>query len=215
MARLRIATDLVRAFRRARVLTLDELVLRMSVSRRTVLRRLSDHGYFGSYNASGRFLTVQEVADFDSRGLWSFGGALFSRYGTLKETVVHFVDSSTSGMTHEEVSQLLGVRVQNTLRALAREGAVSREPLGGAFVYSSAAATARQAQIQARFSALGEHAVRPTSGQIIAVLLELVVDPEVSRDGIVTRAQGAGVRITRAAVDAVFNRYDLDKKRAP
>ena len=215
MARLRIETDLVAAFRSARVLTLDELVRRLCVSRRTVFRRLSEHGYFGSYNASGRFLTVREVADFDTRGLWSFNAARFSRYGSLKETVVHFVGSSASGMTHEEISDLLGVRVHNTLRALVREGAISRDQLGGVFVYASASTKIRQAQVQARSSVLGERAIRPTSGQVIAVLLELIQDPKASREGILARCQGVGVRIARIVVDSIFTRYDLDKKRAP
>ena len=214
MARPRIETDLVTVFRSARVLTLDELVHRLSVSRRTVFRRLSAHGYFGSYNASGRFLTIREVANFDTRGLWSFKGARFSRYGNLRETVVHFVGSSASGMTHEEISDLLGVRVHNTLRALAHEGAISRDQLGGVFVYLNASTRVRQAQVKGRCSILGDRAIRPTSGQVIAVLLELIQDPKASREGIVARCQGAGVRITRVVVDEIFSRYDLDKKRA-
>lgn len=72
MARPRIQTSLVPTFRAARVLTLDELVRRLSVSRSTALRRLAEHGYFTSYNHSGRYLTTEEAADFDSRGLFTF-----------------------------------------------------------------------------------------------------------------------------------------------
>jgi hypothetical protein len=180
-----------------------------------VLRRLSEHGYRASYNASGRYLTVDEVADFDSRGLWSFRSARFALHGTLKETIIHFVASGPSGMTHDEVSGLLGVRVHNTLRELVREGRIARELLGGVFVYVAAAGPAHEAQVEARSRDLGEPAIRPTSGQVIAVLLELVKDPGVSRDGIVSRSHGVGVKITRTVVDAIFSRYDLEKKRAP
>lgn len=214
-ARPRIQTSLVPSFRSARMLTLDELVRRLSVSRRTVLRRLAEHGYFSSYNHSGRYLTIEEAADFDSRGLFTFKEARFSRLGTLKETVRHFVYESASGMTHEELCELLGVRVHNTLLALTNEGAIGRERLGPVFVYTSAAAEVREAQIRARSSSLGDAVLRPTSRQVIAVLLELLRAPRASREEIVSCCQRSGVRITRQTLDAISFRYDLDEKQRP
>lgn len=214
MARPRIQTSLVPTFRAARVITLDELVRRLSVSRRTVLRRLAEHGYFTSYNHGGRYLTTEEAADFDSRGLFTFKEARFSRFGTLKKTVRHFVNESASGMTHEELCELLGVRIHNTLLDLTNEGAIGRERLGPVFVYTSAAEV-REAQIRARSSSLGDSVLRPTSRQVIAVLLELLRAPRANREEIVWRCQRSGVWITRETLDAIFSRYDLDKERAP
>jgi hypothetical protein len=214
MPRPRIVTDIVSAFLSACVLTLDELVLRLSVSRRTVLRRLDEHGYFSSYNHRGRFLTVGEVARFDSRGLWSFREACFSKRGTLKDTVAHFVTASTAGMTHDELAQMLRVRVHNPLLELVNEGAISRARIGPVFVYVSAAPEVREAQVHVRSSAPCEPGPGPTSRQVIAVLLELVGDPAASREDLVVRCQRGGAGITRETLDAVFTRYDLDKKRA-
>jgi hypothetical protein len=50
---------------------------------------------------------------------------------------------------------------------------------------------------------------------VIAVLLVLIEDPEVRREDLVRRCRASGVEITRPAVDVIFARYDLDKKRAP
>ncbi len=214
MVRPRIRTDIVAVFRSARVLTLDDLVSRLSVSRRTVLRRLGEHGYFSSYNHHGRYLTIDEVAGFDARGLFAFGVARFSRHGPLKKTLSHFVHASTSGMTHEELCELLGVRVHNPLLDLITEGAITRQRHGAVFVYVSAAKETREAQIRTRSSMLVEVAPRPTSRQVIAVLLELIRDPRVSREEIVSRCQRGGARVTREILDLIFTRYDLDKKRA-
>ena len=215
MARPRLATDLVPCFRSARVLTVDELRRRLAVSRATALRRLSEHGYFSSYNHRGRYLTIEEVARFDSRGLWCFTDACFSRRGTLQNTVGHFVTTSDAGTTHEELSGLLGVRVHNPLLDLVHEGAISRERTGSVFVYVSPVERVREAQLRARSSLPHEPTLRPTSRQVIAVLLELVRDPKASREEIVSRCQRGGVRITKEAVAAIFSRHDLDKKRAP
>jgi len=62
MGRPPIKLDLVPTFRGPRVLTLAQLLGRLACSRSTALRRLSEHGYYSSYNHAGKFLTIDEVA---------------------------------------------------------------------------------------------------------------------------------------------------------
>jgi hypothetical protein len=57
-------------------------------------------------------------------------------------------------------------------------------------------------------------AVRPTPPQTIATLLELIQDPKATREQIVRRCRSGGVSISTSVVHAVFERYELDKKRA-
>jgi hypothetical protein len=215
MGRPRKEVDILQTFRAPRVLTLEELSDRLSCSRRTVLRRLDEHGYFSSYNHSGRFLTIPEVAEFDTRGLWIWKTARFSKYGNLKQTITHFVETDARGMTHEELAAVLGVRAYNALLELVRERKIHRERLGSTFAYFSRKPSERREQVDRRRSFIEEHQkALPTSRQIIATLLELIRDPEATREQIVPRCQGSGVAISPAVVDTVFEMYDLDKKRA-
>jgi hypothetical protein len=215
LARLRKPVEIPAVFRGPRVLTLDQLGQRLAVSRRTVLRRLAEHGYFTSYNLKGRFLTIKEVAAFDSRGLWLWNTARFSEHGTLKETARHFIEGAERGLTHEELSELLGVRVHNTLLELVEQKMAYRKKLGPAFVYVSVKQTARRKQLRRRITFMEENRKpRPTSGQVIATLLEFINNPQAHREQIVARCQRSGVAISPAVVDAVFEMYDLDKKRA-
>jgi hypothetical protein len=143
-------------------------------------------------------LTLEEVADFDSRGLWVWKTARFSRHGNLKQTVNFFVENSPQGITHEELATLLG-----------------RERLGPTFVYLSRKTSLRAKQVRRRKSLLAQpKKPRPSSRQIIATLLQLIKDPVASRQQIVLRCQRSGVPISRELVDAIFQTYDLDKKRA-
>jgi hypothetical protein len=217
MGRPRKEVDILQTFRVPRVLTIDDLCDRLSCSGRTVLRRLDEHGYYySSYNHSGRFLTIQEVAEFDTRGLWVWKAARFSKNGNLKQTIEHFVEADERGMTHEELATILGVRAYNALLELVHERRIHRERLGPTFVYFSHKAPARREQVNRRRLFLQEHQKpRPTSRQIIATLVELIRDPKAEREDIVLRCQRAGVSISRDVVDVVFETYDLDKKRAP
>jgi len=215
MTRPRKQVDLPATFRGSRILTLDQLVTRLSLSRATVLRRLGEHGYFSSYSHAGRFLSIQEVADFDSRGLWAWKAARFSAHGTLKQTARHFIQSAERGMTHKELSELLGLRVHNTLLDLVEQDMAHRERLGSTFVYLSPKRNVRRQQVRRRLAFIEERRkVRPSSRQIIATLLELIKDPHATRDKITSSCQRAGVSISREVVDAVFEAHELDKKRA-
>lgn len=216
MVRPRKQLDVVHAFRAPRVLTLEQLCRRMQASRSTVLRRLDEHGYHSSYNQAGKFFTIDEVAQFGSRGLWVCNTARFSKHGNLKETVWHFVENSEHGMTHEELTALLGVRTHNSLLQLVQEEWTYREKLGTKFVYLSHKASLRRKQVRRRKALLQEgQKPRPSARQIIATLLELIKDPQAPREKIVLRCQRRGVPISRQLVDAIFQIYDLDKKRAP
>jgi len=176
MVRPRKDIDVVKVFRAARILTLDQLCRKMGSSRSTVLRRLDEHGYYSSYNHSGKFLTIDEVAEFDSRELWYWNAARFSRQGTLKETAWHFVEDSSQGMTHGELATLLGVRVHNSLLELVEEEWLERERLGPTFVYLSHLSSVRKKQVRQRKVVLKKSKkLRPTHRQIIATLLELIV----------------------------------------
>lgn len=215
MVRPQKQIEIPAVFRGPRVLTLDQLGQRLAVSRRTVLRRLAEYGYFTSYNLKGRFLTIKEVAAFDSRGLWFWNSARFSGHGTLKETARHFVEGSERGLTHEELSELLGVRVHNTLLELVEQKMAHREKLGPAFVYVSVKQTARRKQLRLRIAFMEENRKpRPTSRQVIATLLEFINNPQAARELIVAHCQRVGVAISQAIVERVFEMYDLDKKRA-
>ena len=216
MVRPRKELDVVQAFRAPRILTLEQLCRRMRASRSTVLRRLDEHGYYSSYNHSGKFLTIDEVAQFDSRGLWAWNAARFSKQGSLKETVWHFVENSEYGITHEELAALLGVRTHNSLLELVQEEWTHRERLGPKFVYLSHKPSVRRKQVRRRKSLLKEgQKPRPSTRQIIAALLELIKDPHAPRQKIVLGCQRSGVPISRQLVDGIFETYDLDKKRAP
>jgi hypothetical protein len=161
-------------------------------------------------------MTIEEVARFDSRGLWVCKGARFSKRGTLKNTVLDFVGTSNQGMTHDELAALLGVRVHDTLLGLVRERRIRRERIGPTFVYLNRKPSLRREQALRRGEFLKTlERPRPTNRQKIATLLQLIKDPKATRQEIVRRCKRTGVVISRAVVDAIFEEFELDKKRAP
>ena len=72
------ASILVSLLRDQTVATLPELMAALGTrSRRTAFRKLKEVPHRTSYTHRGAYYTLDELADFDERGLWSFGAVRF------------------------------------------------------------------------------------------------------------------------------------------
>ena len=116
----------------------------------TVFRKLRELAYHSSYSHRGQYYTLDEIARFDARGLWSFRSVGFSKHATLLRTCAVLVTDSEAGYATDELDHLLHVGVKDPLRKLAGEGRIVREKVAGRFVHFAAARARRQAQVRAR-----------------------------------------------------------------
>lgn len=82
---------------------------------RSIFRDLKNEGYYSSFSHSGKYYTLKKNPHFNSEGLWFYHEVGFSKYGTLKNTLIHLVKNSDAGKTHDTLKQQLHLRVQNTL----------------------------------------------------------------------------------------------------
>jgi hypothetical protein len=116
----------------------------------TVIRKLQKLSYHSSYSHRGKYYTLDEIADFDSQGLWSFESVLFSRYGTLMQTVKDFVNNCQAGFSARELESLLHLAVKEPLFCLYRRDDIHRQKISGCYVYFSSEPKTRKRQLLMR-----------------------------------------------------------------
>ncbi len=154
------STSLSAMLGKQKVATMPELMTALGTdAKRTVFRKLAELRYRTSYSHRGRFYTLDELADFDERGLWSWGEVWFSVHGTLVATAAAFVHQAELGYFVDELDNLLHVGTKDALRKLAREGRVARETVDGRFLYCSADTSRRRQQVVGRRTLLAEPGV--------------------------------------------------------
>jgi hypothetical protein len=123
---------------RQKIATLAELKEAVGTSAAmTVFRKLSDLGYQTSYSHRGKYYTLADIPNFDDQGLWFYQAVGFSRDGTLLATAQRFVEQARVGFTAGELRDLLQVEVKQALLQLYRQKRISREQIGGRYVYLS------------------------------------------------------------------------------
>ena len=146
------ADTIVALLRKQTVASLTDVMAALGprVSRRTAFRKLKDLDARTSYSHRGGYYSLDELADFDERGLWAFDDVRFSRAGTLVATAETFVNHAEAGHFVDEMDNLLGVGTQDALRKLVGDGRLTRQKLAGQFLYCAADPAHRTRQLRDR-----------------------------------------------------------------
>lgn len=208
-----------RLFNRKKVVELKHLFTTLKThSRMTVFRKLSGIEYLTSYSQAGRYYTLQEISQFDHDGLWQFNGILFSRDGTLKQTVIRMINDAEAGQFHKELQRRLRLRVHNTLAELVEKKQIDRLILRGEFLYINVDPACAAKQIAARTQLdqrlMATKDLDPTL--IIEVLMEVIHGSIIQLDAqqVADRLMARGITINISVVEEVFRRYSVQKKTA-
>src|ERR1700693_4531886 len=130
------ADALLPLFRRRQIVTMEEMKAALGTAvERTVFRKLQEFAYHSSYSHRGKFYTLDALAEFDDRGLWTCRGARFSRFGTLIDTAEQLVTRSDRGCLTSELAGELQVPVKEPLLKLVRGRRLVRKEGGGPYGY--------------------------------------------------------------------------------
>jgi hypothetical protein len=145
------ADSLVTLLRRERIATIEQLKATLGTSvDMTVFRKLREIPYHTSYSHRGRYYALDDVAHFDTRGLWTYRDVHFSRLGSLVETSERFVSDAAQGLFASELAQIVQGDVEEPLLRLVREERLARQRVAGAYLYCSREPGRRKIQILAR-----------------------------------------------------------------
>lgn len=133
-----------------KVFTLDHLVSYLSCSLPTARLKLKQWRTYTSYNRNSRYYALPAVARFDENGLWHYEQVSFSKYGNLRNTVVNLITASPSGLTGNELGNLVRLHPRSFLHHFRDVAGIRREKSEGVYVYFSAEAERYKEQLQNR-----------------------------------------------------------------
>ena len=197
-----------------KVVTLAELAVQLSCSRRTVQRRLADWEAINSYNRNGSYYTLPDIPKFDAHGLWRYRGVFFSRFGSLPETFVQLVHNSPAGLTAAEAGELLGVRPSSFLWSLRNHSELKRQKHQGRYVYLCSEPARYQEQREQRSRMRGADRL-PTDSEAVAILVEKIKRPALSDGDLSRRLKKQKLFVEPEIIENFFVHHDLTVKKTP
>jgi hypothetical protein len=143
--------SLIALFRRRLVATMEQMKAALGTTiDMTVFRKLRSLPYSSSYSHRGKFYTLESLAEFDERGLWTCRGVHFSRFGSLIDTAEQFVNRSDRGYLASELGVELQVETKQPLLKLVTLRRLTREQVSGQYVYCASDFSKRKDQLLQR-----------------------------------------------------------------
>ena len=94
--------------------------------------------------------TLDSIAQYDERGLWSYRDIHFSRHGTLLNTAATLVTNAPAGYFTDELDDVVQVATKDALRHLVQQDRLYRRELAGRYLYCAKERQRRQEQWAAR-----------------------------------------------------------------
>lgn len=189
-----------------KVSTIIDLADYLKCSHITARRHLGRSKYFSSYTHNSRYYTLPTIAKFNSDGIWTFRDIHFSKFGTLKNTMLHLVDLSRSGLTVSELSEKLKIKCYGPLNLFYKNGCFNRIHFEKNYVYLSKNIEIYQKQYRSYFKEINPQIA-------IQMLVEFINhDLNITHEILCTKLRQAGFEITIGEVEQFFKTYQIKKK---
>jgi len=214
MAKTSKDKTIIRAINQKKIITIDTLTSLLSSSVTTSRRRLKLWEAITSYNENGRYYTLPGIPDFDANGLWCYRQVHFSRYGNLKNTIIHLVTESKRGLDAADMYELLGVTVRSFLSSLKNHPDLKREKIQGRFIYFSGEEKNYIIQKERR-SEIAKKIQMPSDIEAITILVEAIKNPGLNFHELWVKLQEKNCRVSPESVQNLFNYHGLTIKKMP
>jgi hypothetical protein len=199
-------------FENIKIFTLEQLVASLSCSIPTARLRLKQWQAYTSYNQNGRYYAMAGVPRFDENGLWHYKQVSFSKYGNLRNTIVYLINASPSGLTGNEIGNLVRLRSRSFLHHFRNVEGIYREKTGRVYVYYSDDADKYKQQIHNRSRGLISTGDLLSDADAIFILTALIRHHGISVDDIMQLPEVRERGLSAVVIREFLDRHDLLKK---
>ncbi len=199
----KVIEELFHAHKALPISAVADCLKRSEITARRVLKKV---GYYSSYTHNSQYYTIESVVRFNSYGIWCHNHICFSRFGTLKETMIQLVDESKAGLTVSQLSEILGMKCYSGVHLFHKQGAFNHIKQGKGFIYLSKQESIYQNQLS--YYTLPE----PLTSQAAIELLVYYVDhPEVNYKQLVGLLRKKHFQATTESIESFFKEHGVKK----
>lgn len=206
-----VIENTLETFRKEVVMTIEMFEDLLNVSTITIRRYLKKWKVHTSYNKNGRYYVLPNVPNFNNDGQWKYQDIRFSKYGSLKKTIIVFVQKSFEGLDALKISKLLGFDSYSLLARLVDSSDLIREKFNGRYIYFSTDSTGEK-QINKRQLMERKPDELLYNTNAILVLVEKIKFPNLQLPQLIEKLYKQGVSIDYDMVYNLFTKYGLLKK---
>ena len=199
----------VKRFQKLKVITIEQLAGLLESSVITARRQLKKWRACTSFNMNGRYYTLPGIPRFDENGIWKYQRILFSKYGTLTQTIFQLIRRSETGLSAKQIAKVVKVASNSSVFSrLQSVPGIRRERYQGRFVYFS------EERYQEQKAALHQpqQTRLPSDAEAVMILVQHVKHPHSSIEKLSERLAEQGRSIDHSMIHKFLKHHDLLKK---
>jgi hypothetical protein len=200
------------AFRKLKVFTLDQVVSSLNCSMPSARLKVRQWKTYTSYNQNGRYYVLPTVPCFDDNGLWRYKGIYFSKNGNLKNTVVHLINKSSSGLTGKQISDIVWLSARSFLHHFRDAQGICRDKHDGVYVYFSDNPDTYKHQTQNRLAGIPVARRRIAEADAVAILVGLIKHHDISIEDIMALPEIKAKNLSALVIREFLEHHGLLKK---
>jgi len=205
------STDIKKVFKKFKVLTLGQVSKTLKRSTRTIQRQFAEMEVLRSYNKNSRYYTLSNIPEFNSFGIWGWHDIFFSRYGNLRQTVMHLILTSEDGLNGNEIGDILNLLPRSFMHHFRELEGILREKHGGVYVYFSSNPQVYAKQRLKRVQALNTQ--KFSDAVAVQIFVGYIKHPELSAEELsILLRREKGCDIPPAVITNLLSIHDLLKK---
>ncbi|MFH1097877.1 MAG: hypothetical protein V1749_10325 [Candidatus Desantisbacteria bacterium] len=167
---------------------------------------------YTSYNQNSRYYALPTVTRFDENGLWFYKNIFFSKYGNLRDTVVHLINNSPSGLTGNEIGDLVNLLPRSFLHHFREVAGIQRQKVEGVYAYYSGDPGRYKVQVQNRSMAAISAGKRLSDANAVIILAALIKQHGLGVEDIMGLPEVRKLKLSRPVISEFLDRHDLLKK---
>jgi len=204
--------QLAKLFKKEKCYTIDQLSRCLNYSLISIRRFLKVIGYYSSFTHNSKWYTLRSIPSFNKNGIWFYQDIGFCKHGNLNQTIGHFIDKSSQGLTAKDLFNILSVPCHPVLNQMYKKKKIDRFNTPKGFVYLTTSESKKGLQLK-RLQVLTpspkiEHLNPQTA---VYVLVELIKNPKASFLELSVAVNKKGVTASQQAIAQLFKDYDLKK----
>ena len=197
-------------FKRNKCWKIDELSKQLNYSVISVRLFLKKVGYYRSITSNGKWYTLQYIPIFDLNGLWTHNNIVFSQHGNLNQTIAHFINKSSHGLTANEIADIVSSPCHVTLNKMIKSNQIYRISAERNYIYLSIDEVVRHKQIDVIYKS--EHSPLPSANDAITILVSIIKHPKNTIDELVEKLATAGINYNSQSIALFLRHHDIEKK---
>lgn len=204
-------------FERQSCWTIDQLKQELHYSTISIRRFLKQLGYYTSFTHNSKWYTLDAIPRFNNNGIWFYHDIGFSRYGNLKQSILHHIEKSPQGLSARQIADIFSTPCHAVLNHMYKSAMIERVKAPSGFIYVSAQVEKKDQQLTQLKSAqpIDPRHQKLSALSAVYVLVEYIKHPQASFTELSEAVAKKQIIATPEAIARFFAEHDLASKKTP